>query len=575
MATAAKSSTAKWVAGGVLLCLGGAAIALGVIYGTKENDSLRGSTESTDNSGSVSSTCSALEIFSTNADSTLDGTMTGVSYGSSSDTCCTTLSCPYASILTYSCTDAVVYGMQCCTDSTCTTASGSMQYAYVPAVSSGGASMVTTLPANTVCTNTGAAAQVTKCATRSTSTMSTSSVVYKPSSGTGGSLDDGDTTPAPGTTAPVTPATPKPTPVAVTVAPTAAITAVPTTPAPTLATWVVPANETCTQLEQPPGTKVGGCLQYTCLPKQVSVGSVFHVTTRWCLTRPRHYHFSFDLLNRGGGVYPDGSHTPKTFFNSLGFTPDLGDDMRWGQCGEHTTELTFQATKDPVEQIYDVMWKFFITPVVYEESGWKEEPFPNMLAESGIDVQPGYGEPTTPPTPTVGDCEILPTREWVLPPTGKQDAIEYPLKPACITPGVAWSLDVKTHMEANPMSDLHCNLQLGTGGDVYLGREDVYISEADDFGPLGAGLPVNTVADYWVDGYWTRRTLTFPADQTKLLQLATTDKNYAITHALKGHVLPYIVCFIIPHAAQYNTTTNLWPYTDLEYLTSIETCTLF
>jgi hypothetical protein len=51
-----------------------------------------------------------------------------------------------------------------------------------------------------------------------------------------------------------------------------------------------------------------------------------------------------------------------------------------------------------------------------------------------------------------------------------QDGIDFPVKPACLTPGEAWGIIVRTHLESVDTADLHGNLQIGTGGDDYLGE---------------------------------------------------------------------------------------------------------
>jgi hypothetical protein len=36
------------------------------------------------------------------------------------------------------------------------------------------------------------------------------------------------------------------------------------------------------------------------------------------------------------------------------------------------------------------------------------------------------------------------------------------------------SLQIVTHLESTPAADLHVNLQIGTGGDKYLGPDDIF-----------------------------------------------------------------------------------------------------
>jgi hypothetical protein len=50
-----------------------------------------------------------------------------------------------------------------------------------------------------------------------------------------------------------------------------------------------------------------------------------------------------------------------------------------------------------------------------------------------------------------------------------QDGIDFNVLPQCFQPGEDWTIQVSTHLETAMTADLHCNLQIGSGGDVYLG----------------------------------------------------------------------------------------------------------
>jgi len=300
-------------------------------------------------------------------------------------------------------------------------------------------------------------------------------------------------TPEPTTPEPTTPepTTPEPT------------TAAPT-PAPT-ADFVLPEDQICTQdrsIEPLPGVKPGSCLQVMCIPEGVNVGDKFNAVVRWCMQRPRSYHVNFDLLDRLG---------TKNWFNGLGETIDPWGEgysaeefpMNWAQCGERTFNIEFDAELTSAGTgIIDVMWKFFVAPMwgPNQSEEWSDnDPFPNMLAETGIKAQPVYNQGL------INDCEYKPTRYWNLPPTGKQDAIDFPWIPLnCVKPGQAFGVEISTHLESIKRADLHVNLMIGTGFDKYLGPNDIYLGESNVY-----GLKANKVADYWVDGYWTKHNIVF------------------------------------------------------------------
>jgi hypothetical protein len=63
------------------------------------------------------------------------------------------------------------------------------------------------------------------------------------------------------------------------------------------------------------------------------------------------------------------------------------------------------------------------------------DPFPNMIGETGINIQPSYDG-------VIDDCPIVPDRFWNREPTGLENSIEFVTLPKCITPGAPWSIEV-------------------------------------------------------------------------------------------------------------------------------------
>jgi hypothetical protein len=233
----------------------------------------------------------------------------------------------------------------------------------------------------------------------------------------------------------------------------------------------------------------------------------------------------------------------KAYFTGTGFQSNGTQ-----QCGEHTYQLDKFAVKtaSPTNATYDIMWKYFFLPVWGTgENNRTQDQFPNMLAEAGIPQQPPY-------TGLVNQCPVKPNREWILPPTGKQDAITFKTIPTCITPGKPWSIDVYYHLESAAKADLRVNLQIGTGGDKYLGPEDIYVTESNIYGVKGVNA---TLYNYTSPQYYSKDTAKFTANQTSLL--SPGDRVYA-------------AAFLVPFNSTFGA--NGWTILEREFITIFGTC---
>ncbi|KAG5190828.1 hypothetical protein JKP88DRAFT_205172 [Tribonema minus] len=344
--------------------------------------------------------------------------------------------------------------------------------------------------------------------------------------------------------APVAPVVPPQVPVAP-VAPPPVVPAVP--PAP-LKPFLLPNGSIdfvnlppwtrCEQGVKPPGVKPGACLQVMCMPKSVQPGDTFHITIRFCLQRPRRWHLAFGLLDLNSKQYYGGAGAGVL-------------DTR-AQCGEVTFEHTFDAKKSPGLGIFDLMWKFYIVPNHGMDGFYVEDTFPNMLGEAGVDQQPNYLAPLDKKM----DCPNKEMQQWNLPPTGFQNGIEYTIIPKCFQPGQPWFVLVDTHLETMDEADLHCNLQIGSGGDVYLGPEDQYVTETNVY-----NLQANPKTGSWASvppGYWTTHPILFTAAQTALVQPDTP---------------VYLACFMVPPGAAYNPGfPEGWFFLDREFYLNMQFC---
>jgi hypothetical protein len=68
-------------------------------------------------------------------------------------------------------------------------------------------------------------------------------------------------------------------------------------------------------------------------------------------------------------------------------------------------------------------------------------------------------------------------------------------------------------LESQKTADFRVNLQIGTGGDKYLGAEDIYVTESNIY-----GTPMNEEGGE----YWTIHKIPFTAAQTALLKPGMT-----------------------------------------------------
>jgi len=258
-------------------------------------------------------------------------------------------------------------------------------------------------------------------------------------------------------------------------------------------------------------------MEVLCIPESIGMNEPFHTTIRWCLQRPRRHHVTFDLLDMNEKVYLGGGE---------GLTPE-GET----QCGVHTFLVNgLNADSD------DIMWKYFITPVFGSEEEGDEwtEPFPNMIAETGIEFQPEYNG-------LVGDCEVVEDEFWNLEPD--QDSIEFNQISECLVPGMPWEVSVDVHLENHETADLHVNLQIGTGADVYLGDNDIYLNGK-----------VFEVEQNGGNMYWRRFVARFSAVDTMQVE---------------DYETPYISAFMVPSGDVYEEG---WDIIDQEFTLNIQKC---
>lgn len=294
----------------------------------------------------------------------------------------------------------------------------------------------------------------------------------------------------------------------------------------------------CKQTTIPPGVKPFACMDVICSPQGVEVGTPFHTTIKFCLQRARKWNMTFGLLTMD-------THS---WLGGTGYELQNKDgDSLITQCGIHTFEYTMSeadfGTNDQMAAIGDYMWKYFITPVWGQPGEEVTDPFPNMLAECGIPVQPVYGTAS-------GDCPVRENVSWTAKKTRPQDAINYYMIPQCMTPGQPWQISVETHLESKPAADLHFNLQIGTGADKYLGVADIFVDEFVVYGYAKNGP--------WGYGkYWTYTNATFTAEAT--------------ANITNGD-LPYIATFFTPAGQQYGSVKTGYTFLEREFFLHVELC---
>eukprot|EP00611_Tribonema_gayanum_P020769 TRINITY_DN3869_c0_g1_i1.p1 TRINITY_DN3869_c0_g1~~TRINITY_DN3869_c0_g1_i1.p1 ORF type:complete len:277 (-),score=63.54 TRINITY_DN3869_c0_g1_i1:265-1095(-) len=227
----------------------------------------------------------------------------------------------------------------------------------------------------------------------------------------------------------------------------------------------------------------------------------------------------------------------KEWYGGDGYTPE----GEW-QCGEHTFEQTINAVPDPVTGEYDILWRFFVTPV-WGDGRYdipEEEPYPNAIAATGIDRQPLYDG-------LVDDCGARSDGLVNFPATGVQDGINFTYTPYCIQPGEPFFVAVFTHLLSAPVADLHVNLQIGTGPDKYLGPDDIFVAKSVEF-----GIPRD------VDAIWSRHLSRFTGRATA---------------KLVGYSTPYLTAFLVPAGSTFDPSIpGGWPILEREYFLNLQFC---
>ncbi|KAG5177568.1 hypothetical protein JKP88DRAFT_189201, partial [Tribonema minus] len=265
-------------------------------------------------------------------------------------------------------------------------------------------------------------------------------------------------------------------------------------------------------------------------------GNQFRVTVRFCLQRPRRWHLAFALLDM----------VTKEYY--------MGDGNGIVDMESQCAEVTFTDIFDVPPDANNLMWKFYVVANWGNANDYVEDVFPNMLAETGVPMQPDYTQPLDPAN-MCPETDPNP-RMWSYPPTGFQNAIDYAVVPPCFQPNAEWAVQVNTHIETVDEADLHCNLQIGSGADVFLGPADLYLTETDV-----PGLQANPVAKTWdalPPNYWTINDIVFTPEQTGMVQ--------------DGQPV-YLSCFLVPAGAIYNAAVpGGWHLLEREFFTSVQFC---
>jgi hypothetical protein len=325
----------------------------------------------------------------------------------------------------------------------------------------------------------------------------------------------------------------------------------------------------CEQNDVPEGAKEGSCIQVLCAPEYVSLGTPFHMIVRFCNTYPRKWHLSLNLLddatkmyveNIGMGVEYD-YHMAMELDSTQSLTPTptmaptmaptFLEDPMGGEDGTQCGDYTFEVTLDPdtVDKDAVLIWEIHMKPIWYTSMDETIDIFPNLIGDSGAFVGE-IVQPTILPqdmSATLLDCPLMPARNFKPQNIEAMDMIRFPVMPACLTPGEDFGIYVDVHVAILLQVDIHLNLQVGSGDNLYLGADDVFIAESN----VGA---VDMSTD---DQYWTRNLITFLAADT---QNINPEDNV------------YLVVFMVQAGDVFDEEAGGWTTTDLEYNLLIEQC---
>ncbi|CAM9477145.1 unnamed protein product [Chrysoparadoxa australica] len=244
-------------------------------------------------------------------------------------------------------------------------------------------------------------------------------------------------------------------------------------------------------------------MQVMCVPDSIALGQQFNTVVRYCLQRARPHHITFDILDADlpGKPALDGQ-----------YETEYGDV----QCAERTMVATIDGVSNPNPAEATLQWKFFTTPVWSSDSGATFlEPFPNMIAETGVPIDVAIGA-------MVNNCEPVPTR--IFDRAEKDSQYIDIVAPDCLP--ADGPFEVTTLVTTTGPADIRVNVQVGTGGDVYLGPDDIYVA--------GTTTPIL--------GAGTHSITTFFSDE-QLNALPADDDDVYITALLSapGEVFPNFI----------------------------------
>jgi hypothetical protein len=321
----------------------------------------------------------------------------------------------------------------------------------------------------------------------------------------------------------------------------------------------------CEQNEVPVGAKEGSCVQVLCAPEFVSLGTPFHMIVRFCNTHPRKWDLSLNILDDALKTYVENIGTGIEYNYHLAMelettqsptptptmaptmAPSFSQDATGGEEGTQCGDYTFEITLDPdtVDKEAVLIWEFHMKPIWYTGMDETVDIFPNLIGQTSYFVPPTILPQDM--SATLKDCPVMATRNFVPQNIELMDMIRFPMMPACFTPGEVFEAYVDVHVESLDQVDVRANLQIGSGADLYLGVDDVFIAESNAYG-------VEMSTD---DQYWYRYTINYLAADT---QNINPEDNL------------YLVVFMVQSGDVYDETQGGWNIIDREFNLLIEQC---
>ena len=251
----------------------------------------------------------------------------------------------------------------------------------------------------------------------------------------------------------------------------------------------------------------GAWVNILCYPQQVAPNQPFNVNVEWKTDIKRPIDVHVDVLDA----------TTKQFY--------AGETKKFEEvAGQSTFTLTLpQNAQEPF------LWKVFVTP--------RDEPFPNMLAESGMNI--GLGNNVQ------GNCPVIKTQSWDPAFVPVVNSLMLVNKPKILNavPGRTYPIQVKYALMSEPQATITASFMY-KGTNTLISSEGVVAKYGQHTDTIELQLPLNVRNE----PIYIVTTMT-PVGKTWNDRLAE-DRSYNVALAYGNRLNTYVT------GTETNTNTN-------------------